>query len=40
VSGELFTAVKGEGAYLNQKKIQVSRIEKLATSSAATGFPA
>src|SRR3984893_4246941 len=39
VSGELFTAVKGEGAYLNQKKIEVSRIEKLATSLLCTGFP-
>ena len=39
VSRELFTAVKGEGAYLNQKKIQVSHIEKLATSLLATGFP-
>ncbi len=39
VSGELFTAVKGEGAYLNQKKIAVSRIDKLATSLLATGFP-
>jgi myo-inositol-1(or 4)-monophosphatase len=39
VSGELFTAVKGEGAYLNQKKIEVSRIEKLATSLLSTGFP-
>src|ERR1700724_3821842 len=39
ISGELFTAVKGEGAYLNQKKIEVSRIEKLATSLLCTGFP-
>ena len=39
VSGELFTAVKGGGAYLNQKKIEVSRIEKLATSLLCTGFP-
>jgi myo-inositol-1(or 4)-monophosphatase len=39
VSGELFTAVKGEGAYLNQKKIHVSPIEKLATSLLVTGFP-
>src|SRR5579864_3141289 len=39
VSGELFTAIKGEGAYLNQKKIQVSHIEKLATSLLVTGFP-
>jgi myo-inositol-1(or 4)-monophosphatase len=39
VSGELFTASKGEGAYLNQKKIEVSRIETLATSLLSTGFP-
>ncbi len=39
VSGELFTAAKGEGAYLNQKKIHVSRIETLATSLLCTGFP-
>ena len=39
VSGELFTAVKGEGAYLNQKKIHVSPIEKLSTSLLVTGFP-
>jgi myo-inositol-1(or 4)-monophosphatase len=39
VSGELFTAVKGEGAYLNQKKIEVSKIDKLATSLLCTGFP-
>src|ERR1700686_4365564 len=39
VSGELFTAAKGEGAYLNQKRIQVSHIEKLATSLLVTGFP-
>lgn len=39
VTNELFTAVKGEGAYLNQKKIEVSRVEELATSLVATGFP-
>lgn len=39
VSGELFTAAKGEGAYLNHKKISVSRIDKLATSLLCTGFP-
>ena len=39
VSGELFTAARGEGAYLNQKKIEVSRIETLATSLLSTGFP-
>lgn len=40
VTQELFTAVRGEGAYLNNKKIQVSGIEKLATSLLGTGFPA
>jgi myo-inositol-1(or 4)-monophosphatase len=39
VSGELFSAAKGEGAYLNRKKIRVSPIEKLSTSLLATGFP-
>lgn len=39
VSGELFAAEKGEGAYLNQKRIHVSKIERLATSLVATGFP-
>ncbi len=39
VSKELFTASRGEGAYLNQEKIHVSRIEKLATSLLGTGFP-
>jgi myo-inositol-1(or 4)-monophosphatase len=39
VSGELFTVVRGEGAYLNQKRIHVSGIETLATSLLATGFP-
>jgi myo-inositol-1(or 4)-monophosphatase len=39
VNGELFTAVKGEGAYLNNKRIQVSAVSRLATSLLATGFP-
>ncbi len=39
VTAELFTAAKGEGAYLNQKRIRVSNIERLATSLLATGFP-
>ncbi len=39
VSGELFTAVKGEGSFLNQKKIHVSSVEQLATSLLGTGFP-
>src|ERR1700675_4796193 len=39
VSRELFSAVRGEGAYLDHKRIHVSSIEKLATSLVATGFP-
>lgn len=39
VSRELFTAVKGEGAWLNQKRIHVSPVPSLATSLVATGFP-
>jgi myo-inositol-1(or 4)-monophosphatase len=39
ISDELFTATRGEGAYLGQKRIHVSPIEKLATSLVATGFP-
>jgi myo-inositol-1(or 4)-monophosphatase len=39
VAQELFTAVKGEGAYMNQKPIRVSEIDRLATSLLATGFP-
>lgn len=37
---EMFTAVRGEGAFLNQKRIHVSNVESLATSLVATGFPA
>src|SRR5580704_1892309 len=39
ISDELFTAARGEGAYLGQKRIHVSPIEKLSTSLVATGFP-
>ena len=39
VSGELFSAVRGEGAFLNQKPIHVSAVEALSTSLLATGFP-
>lgn len=39
VSREIFTALRGEGAYLGQKRIHVSSIEKLSTSLLATGFP-
>lgn len=36
---ECFSAVKGEGAYLNQQRIQVSKAEKVADTLLATGFP-
>ncbi len=45
VLGELFTAVRGEGAYLRpgdsgkKRKIAVSRTRRLAESLLATGFP-
>ena len=36
---ELFTAVKGEGAYLNGKKLQASNSDDMQTSFLVTGFP-
>jgi myo-inositol-1(or 4)-monophosphatase len=36
---ELFTASKGVGAYLNDRRIRVSRTDKLEDSLMATGFP-
>ena len=39
VNGELFTAARGEGAWLDQKRIRVSPVERLAKSLLATGFP-
>ena len=39
VSDEIFTAARGEGAYLNNERIRVSSVEKLANSLVATGFP-
>ncbi len=36
---ELFVAQKGKGAYLNGKKIAVSRHDKLENAILATGFP-
>jgi myo-inositol-1(or 4)-monophosphatase len=40
VSRELFTASRGEGAYLNHKRIHVSKVDKLQRSLLGTGFPA
>jgi len=39
VRDELFTAARGEGAYLNGKPIHVSAIDTLSRSLVATGFP-
>jgi myo-inositol-1(or 4)-monophosphatase len=36
---ELFTAMRGDGAYLGHKRIRVSQVEKLAQSLVSTGFP-
>ena len=36
---EMFTAVRGEGAFLNRKKIRVSRAGKIGKSLLVTGFP-
>jgi myo-inositol-1(or 4)-monophosphatase len=36
---ELFTGERGAGAYLNDRRLQVSRTEKLGECLVATGFP-
>jgi myo-inositol-1(or 4)-monophosphatase len=36
---EHFTALKGKGAFLNRRRIRVSRIKKLDRSLLVTGFP-
>ena len=36
---ELFTASRGRGAYLNERRIRVSRCVKLADALIGTGFP-
>lgn len=37
---ELFTASKGAGAFLNDKRIRVTKCDKLADALIGTGFPA
>jgi myo-inositol-1(or 4)-monophosphatase len=39
VKNELFTAVKGEGARLDQQRIRVNATRKLSDALLATGFP-
>jgi myo-inositol-1(or 4)-monophosphatase len=36
---ELFTASKGAGAYLNDRRIRVSRLDRVAEALVGTGFP-
>lgn len=36
---ELFTASKGAGAFLNEKRIRVTRCDKIADALIGTGFP-
>lgn len=36
---DMFVAVRGEGAYLNNKKIKVSSVRNISRSLLATGFP-
>ena len=39
VKNELFTATRGAGAYLNDKRIRVSKCDKIANGLIGTGFP-
>jgi myo-inositol-1(or 4)-monophosphatase len=39
VRDECYLAIRGEGAFLNGRPIQVSTIDKLAASVVSTGFP-
>ncbi|MDD5504101.1 MAG: inositol monophosphatase family protein [Candidatus Omnitrophica bacterium] len=39
VRDEMFTAMKGRGAYLNKKRIHVSRVKAVKESLLSTGFP-
>jgi myo-inositol-1(or 4)-monophosphatase len=39
VRQEMFTAERGAGAYLNHRRLHVSRTQRLADSLASTGFP-
>jgi len=39
VSQELFTATRGDGAWLNNKRIRVSKINSMSNALIGTGFP-
>jgi myo-inositol-1(or 4)-monophosphatase len=36
---EMFTAERGSGAYLNNRRIRVSKVDQIASTLVATGFP-
>lgn len=36
---EMYTAIRGEGSYLNGRRINVSNIDRLSKAVVATGFP-
>jgi myo-inositol-1(or 4)-monophosphatase len=37
---EMYSAIKGKGAFLNDKKIRVSKVKEKSKASLTTGFPA
>jgi len=39
IHGEMFSAERGSGAWLNNRRIRVSQAKRLADSLASTGFP-
>src|SRR5947209_1598185 len=39
IRGEMFSAERGSGAWLNNRRIRVSQAKRLADSLASTGFP-
>ena len=39
-NGQMYSAMKGKGAFLNDKKIKVSKIDEKSKASITTGFPA
>ena len=39
IRNEMFSAERGSGAFLNQKRIQVSKVAKIESCLVATGFP-
>ena len=40
VRNDLFTATKGAGAYLNEKRIRVTKLDRIANALLSTGYQA